>query len=301
MQTLPFQKPGRFYRGNLHTHSTESDGRFTPQQVVELYRNQGYDFLSLTDHFSPQWDYQITDTSELGGGGLTTIIGAELHTPGLASGAPWHIVAVGLPLDFAATSANETGPELAARAAAAGAFVGIAHPAWYGLLPDEARSLEAAHAIEVYNETCKLLNDAGDSWYLADMLLAEGRRFSAYGADDMHGTHEGRPDAFGAWVWVRAESSESQALLDALKAGDYYTSQGPLIHDISLDDGGISVACSPASAIYVTGRAERSYRLHGHGLLEAHFPIDLFENSYCRVTVVDEAGKRAWSNPIWLE
>lgn len=301
MQQLPFQKPGRFYRGNLHTHSTESDGRMTPQQVVDSYRTQGYDFVSLTDHFAANWDYQITDTTALRSDGFTTIIGAELHTPGLASGNPWHIVAVGLPLDFAAPSANETGPELAARAAEAGAFVGIAHPAWYGLLPNEARSLTAAHAVEIYNETCTLLNDAGESWYLADMLLTEGRKLTAFGTDDMHASIEGRPDAFGAWVWVRAESPDPDALVAALKAGDYYTSQGPTIHDIRLDAAEVRVSCSPASAIYLTGRAERSYRAHGHGLVEARFPIDLFEASFCRVTVVDAAGKRAWSNPMWLE
>lgn len=300
MQQLPFRMPGRFYRGNLHTHSTVSDGRLSPEEVVDLYRTQGYDFISITDHFSAAWDFQITDTTAMRGNGFTTLIGAELHAPALSNGNPWHIVAVGLPLDFAATTASETGPELAARAADAGAFVGIAHPAWYGLLLEEARSVEAAHAIEIYNETCKLLNEAGESWYLADLLLAEDRKLTAYGADDMHGGGGDRPDAFGAWIWVRSESADPAALLDGLKAGHYYTSQGPLIHDIGFDGSNLLISCSPANSIYITGRAERSQRLHGLQLTEATFPTDLFEDSFCRVTVVDAAGKKAWSNPIWL-
>ncbi|CAN5576656.1 CehA/McbA family metallohydrolase [soil metagenome] len=301
MVSLPFQKPGRFYRGNLHTHSSNSDGRLSPDEVVDLYRTQRYDFVAITDHFSAQWDYQITDSTSLRSEGFTTLIGAELHTPALANGQPWHLVAAGLPLDFAGPSANETGPQLAARAAEAGAFVGIAHPAWYDLLLEEARSVEAAHAVEIYNETCVALNDRGESWYIADMLLAEGRRLTGFGSDDLHQTAEDRSDAFGAWVWVRAETLSPDALLDALKAGDYYTSQGPLIHDISFDGGEIAVSCSPARSIYLTGRAARAERLHGHGLVEARFPTDLFEGSYCRVTVVDSAGQRAWSNPIWLD
>ena len=300
MRQLPFRLPGRFYRGNLHTHSTESDGFLSPESVAELYRSQGYDFIAITDHFSPAWDYQITDSATLRDDGFTTIIGAELHTPGLSSGLPWHIVAVGLPLDFAAPTAKETGAELAARAADAGAFVGLAHPAWYGLLPEEAREVDAAHAIEVYNETCSILNGSGESWYLADMLLSEGRRLTAFGSDDMHGGDD-RSDSFGAWVWVRAESLDPDALVAALKAGHYYTSQGPLIHDIAIDGSELTVSCSPASSIYLTGTAARSYRAHGQRLVDARFSTDLFEDSYCRITIVDAAGKRAWSNPIWLE
>ena len=61
-----------------------------------------------------------------------------------------HILAVGLPPGFPARGASEGGPELARRAREAGAFVGIAHPAWYGLTPADAESLDgAAHAVEV--------------------------------------------------------------------------------------------------------------------------------------------------------
>jgi hypothetical protein len=301
MQGTPFQNPGRFYRGNVHMHSTVSDGCLSLRQVVDLYRGQRYDFIAVTDHCSSDYGFPVTDTTAFRSEDFTTLIGAELHTPGLASGLPWHILALGLPLDFAPPGAGEAGAALAARAAEAGAFVGIAHPAWYGLLPDEARGIEVAHAIEVYNTACGVLNDRGDSWYLADMLLAEGRRLTAFGADDMHMSVDGRSDAFGAWVWVRAEALAPDALLAALKAGDYYTSQGPVIHDIELTGSDLRVACSPATAIYLTGRAERSQRRHGHGLVDAVFPTDDFRGSYCRVTIVDQFGRRAWSNPIWFD
>lgn len=31
----PFSAPGRFWRGNLHTHSTLSDGALSPEVVTE--------------------------------------------------------------------------------------------------------------------------------------------------------------------------------------------------------------------------------------------------------------------------
>jgi predicted metal-dependent phosphoesterase TrpH len=121
MDNLPFAKPGRWHRGNLHTHSTASDGRTTPAEVCAFYRARGYDFISLTDHFLENYQFPITDTTPYRGAGFTTILGAELHAPATSLGDPWHILAVGLPADFAPTGSEETGPQLAARAKAAGA------------------------------------------------------------------------------------------------------------------------------------------------------------------------------------
>ena len=42
---------GRFFRGNLHCHSNRSDGLLEPENVVDTYREAGYDFLCLSDHF----------------------------------------------------------------------------------------------------------------------------------------------------------------------------------------------------------------------------------------------------------
>jgi len=42
--------PGRFWRGNLHTHSTNSDGNLSPAETVAWYRDSGYDFVAMTDH-----------------------------------------------------------------------------------------------------------------------------------------------------------------------------------------------------------------------------------------------------------
>lgn len=299
MYQSPFRQPGRFYRGNLHTHSNRSDGALAPEVVVEQYRSRGYDFIALTDHFLERFGFPITDTSALREAGFTTLIGAELHAPRTESGVDWHLVAAGLPLDFAPTAPTETGPQLAARAAAAGAFVGIAHPAWYSLTLADALSIPAAHAVEVYNEGTAQWNDRGNSWYLCDLLLGRGRRINAYAADDAHFISS-RPAAFAAWVAVRAPELTPEALLSGLRAGAYYSSQGPELHDIALEGGQISIYSSPAEAIIVSGAGAHARQMHGEGLTTAIFPVEGFAGSYCRVTIIDSAGKRAWSNPIWL-
>ena len=89
-----------FYKGNLHTHSNKSDGKLDPKEVCLRYKNAGYDFISLTDHLIGKYDYPIVDTSNYRDESFTTLIGAELHTGAMSNGELWHMVAVGLPLDF---------------------------------------------------------------------------------------------------------------------------------------------------------------------------------------------------------
>jgi hypothetical protein len=300
MHIAPFGQPGRFYRGNLHTHSNRSDGALPPQAVAAAYREHGYDFLVISDHFLQAFGFPITDVRAFDTPKFITILGAELHAPRLASGALWHMLAVGLPADFSPPTEDETGPALAARAVAAGAFVGIAHPAWYTLTPEDALLVEAAHAIEVYNENCFLHNDRGDSWYLCDLLLAGGRRLYAYAADDAHFLG-GRPDAFGGWVKVRAGELTPADVLAALRAGHFYSSQGPDIHDIVIEGNQIAIVCSPCQAVFVTGAQSQACSLRGTDVTEASFSLAEFAHLYCRVTVIDAQGKRAWSNPIWLD
>jgi hypothetical protein len=91
MHIAPFGQPGRFYRGNMHTHSNRSDGVLPPEAVVAAYRERGYDFLVLSDHFLPRFGFPITDMRAFNTPDFTTLLGAELHAPRLASGALWHL------------------------------------------------------------------------------------------------------------------------------------------------------------------------------------------------------------------
>jgi hypothetical protein len=302
MHDLPFRQPGRFYRGNIHSHSNVSDGALSPEEITDAYRKNGYDFLALTDHFRERFGFPVTDTRPFRSDEFTTILGAELHAPALENGEDWHILAVGLPLDFAPAAEDEDGPTLAARARDAGAFVAMAHPHWYSQTMHDARSIESAHAVEIFNQTCHLANDRGNGWYLADLLLSEGRRLTAVATDDTHAKDE-RPDMFAGWVMVKAEQLDPDSLLAALKAGHFYSSQGPLIHDICLSDdrSTVTVENSPVSSVQVSGRAQRTRDQHGRAITCCTLDLDRVKDDHFRATVADEFGRRAWSNPIWLD
>ena len=300
-----FSAPGRFWRGNLHTHSTNSDGVLPPDEVCRRYRAEGYDFLALTDHFVGLWNYPLTDTLPYRAEGFTTLLGAELHSGAMRNGEMWHILAVGLPADFARPNVphfrpledQETGAQIARRAVDAGAFVAIAHPQWSGLTLEDMREIDAAHAVEIYNHGCAMGCDRPDGFALADQLLTEGRRVTLIATDDAHFSE---PDHFGGWVMVKAMENTPEALLAALKRGDFYSSQGPELRDVRVEGRKVIVESSAVVSVIAMGRGTGAKGVHGQSMTRTEVPLDrLGDSPWLRVAVIDAAGKRAWSNPIW--
>jgi hypothetical protein len=308
MQHQAFAKPGRFFRGNLHTHSTASDGALEAGEVCLRYAEAGYDFICLSDHFMETYGFPVADTTGYRTNRFTTIIGAEMHTSAMGNGEIWHILAVGLPLDFPSLgrvrhgTGNdvETGQEIARRCSEAGAYVAIAHPEWNGMTSDDARLIDTADAVEIYNHGCNVESDRGYGVAILDTLLSEGRRLTICATDDAH--FRDTPDHFGGWVMVKAEANEPDALLAALKAGEHYSSTGPELHDFRIEGDTVVIECSPAEHIIAVGANAASRSAHGDGLTRAELPLERFrEGGWVRAAVHDAAGKRAWSNPIWLE
>lgn len=297
-----FAAPGRFWKGNLHTHSTNSDGRLSPSDVCTAYRLKGYDFLCLSDHFLDRYDYPMTDTRPYRTENFTTLIGAELHGPDIEGGEKWHILAVGLPLDFDPLREGETGPQIARRAAEAGAFVVLPHPEWYGLTEADAASIPEAMAVEVYNHISELRVGRGGGAYFLDQLLVSGRRINAIAADDAHffNPENRMSDAFGGWVMVKAEENTPEALLAALKAGHNYSTQGPDILDIRIEGEELVVESSAVAQITLAGHHSTSAQVWGRDLRQARLPLAQFKGGWGRVVLVDAAGRKAWSNPIWF-
>jgi hypothetical protein len=295
-----FRRPGHLWKGNLHTHTDRSDGKWSPQAVCAEYAARGYDFLCLSDHFLPEYGYPLTESPA--SAGLTLIRGAELHAPAIGSGEVWHILAVGLPEGFAPPDTDETGPQLATRAVAAGAFVALPHPEWYGLTLADALTIPDAHAVEIYNHTSEVHVGRGGGAALIDALLAVGQRPAILACDDAHMSVRGAPlaDVGGGWVMVRAESCTPQALLAALRDGAWYATQGPEITGLNSDGETLRLTCSPVSRIVLSGRGSVSKVVRGAGLTQADLPLDRFRGGWARLTLTDAQGRNAWTHPLWV-
>jgi hypothetical protein len=295
---------GRFFRGNLHCHSDRSDGTLSPEELTHRYRTAGYDFVAITDHFEERFGWPVTDTRPLRTDGFTTLVGAELSSADWSDPDVCWVAALGLAPDFAPPRAGDHA-EAIARAAASGAFVFLLHPGFNNLRPEVVQRLPGFEAVEIYTHQSSIYRpDGAIASPFLDALLEDGHRLGAVAADDSH--FRDVPDGFGGWVEVFAPAIDPGALLASLKAGTYYSTQGPKLASLALDGDELRVTCSPCERILLTGpgRSWRRWRwsVVAPGeppLTEATFEISDLRGSFCRVTVVDAGGRRAWSNPIW--
>jgi hypothetical protein len=101
-------------------------------------------------------------------------------------------------------------------------------------------------------------------------------------------------------MMVKAANNEPEALVAAMKAGLFYSSQGPVIHVFAVDDGEARIECSAVANIALVGRGTRAVHIRQDGLTSARLPTQKFAGDWLRLVVTDAAGRSGWSNPVWL-
>ena len=315
----PFDVDGVWLKSAFHTHTARSDGELDPAAHVRHHEWMGFDVVAITDHW--------TLTHEPSTDHILVITGAELAADPYGEAlADSEILAIGIsdiPEDPGGDRAKwgpidaytyKTFPDLSAAArciADQGGVSFIAHPYWSGMPLETLMAVEGAHGIELFNSSAHRENARGDSSYVWDLCLDRGKRFWAFGTDDCH--YPGF-DIGDAWTMVRAAERTEAAVLEALRLGHTYASAGPQIRDITVDGTELEVRCSPARAVVMASRFETGWavmagarnRMEEARVLErddrglivrARFSPSI-ELPHRRVVIEDEAGRRAWSNPI---
>ncbi len=305
-----FSAPGRWFRGNCHTHTLLSDGKASAADVAQAYRREGYDFLVLTDH----WKAQET-LSGLGDERFLVINGIELHPPTLAPlrtaerdggkrrGEPHHIVGIGVERSPRHAWVEKATAEAAIRwIERQGGVPVYAHPYWTGHDLDVMREGKRAFGVEVFNSVCEAMVGLGDSSVHLDQALSAGIRWRAFAVDD---THQRAGDAFGGWIMVKARKLTREAILDAIRKGHFYATQGPAIRSLRASGGTVHLICSPVRKIvWHTEGPNGLLVVAGNGLLSrARYPLKRAagKSGYLRLEITDAAGRKAWSNPIWYD
>ena len=210
------------FKSALHIHSTVSDGDFQPEEVIRLYAEAGFDVLAFTDH------HKANPVSTYDGQGMTLLSGIELHPTG-PRGALWHLLALGVPEDFPGRYA--TGQEAVDAVKAAGGVVYCAHPAGV-FTSGEILALKGLDGLEVSNTNGRFIGfESSESCW--NELIAQDFICPAVAVDDTHT----RCDLFGNWTVICAPDRRPESLLEALKQGSFYATQGPEFKRLSWENG----------------------------------------------------------------
>jgi len=288
----PFELPGKWYKANLHTHTTTSDGAASISERVLQYRDAGYDVLAITDHGCSN------DVRSLSNKKMLVISGMEYHPQCDASPIKYHIVALNIPQGF--TFADKDNARCCIdQVRKVGGENFLAHPYWSRHTYMEIKELvDKFVAMEIYNSTCDRHGQA-DSENEWSYCLDKGYILPIIGCDDVH-CAEGE-DLFESWTWLKMTSLNAANVLAALRRGACYVSCGPQIRDFRIKDERVTLNCSAVQKIYFIGgpglgsrrRAERSKSIKT-------YTIDIPNWSYVRAVIVDAMGRRAWTNPIFI-
>ena len=183
-----------------------------------------------------------------------------------------------------------------------GAEVVVAHPYWSGLTISDIIDLEGYLGVEVFNSTCHFAIAKGHSAVHWDDLLVRGKRVAGFAVDDTHQhSRANRPlDVCYAWIMAKLPELTETAVMNAIKSGRFYASNGPTIHDISVKDGKISVSTSEVKVINFIANVSSGRSITARGdevLTQAEYQLRGSEK-YIRIECFDEAGRGAWSNPV---
>ena len=302
----PFEADGVWLRCALHAHTTNSDGEMAPDMLVRHYEWAGFDVLAITDH----WVRTVEPSTRK----LLVIPSTELNAQAGGPEHDAHVLALGVEADPVIPD-DTFSPlqEVVSWIDGNGGVPYIAHTYWSGLRTDQWEDCAGLVGIEVYNAGCELEVGRGDSSLQWDEALERGRPLYGLATDDSH--HPGYDSGF-AWTWVRAQERSQAAVLAALRSGSFYGSTGPEIFQVEMDDDSVTVRCSPAQSVTLfSGRTKGSRanagRLgypHGSeilerdsaGLITACTLERRWGAAHGRVEVADSAGRRAWTNPLWI-
>lgn len=276
---------------NLHTHTSRSDGRRTPDEVIARYREQQYDAIALTDHWVRGDCYDNTGMTILGGAEYN--IGSHDSATGV-----YHILGLGVTRDIDANTTSAP-QEIIDAIHAAGGLAVLAHPAWSLNTPEQILALRDIDATEIYNSVSGVhFSRRPDSSLIVDMIATRGLYLPLIADDDAHYYDN---DACVSWIMAEAEDNSQDAILEAVKTGKFYATQGPEVHMWIEGDEAV-VRCSPVRdiAFFSNFVFSRERTFEGDGLTEARYRIKEGE-TFLRCEVTDQNGKRAWTNIIPIQ
>ena len=310
-QTAPAETGSRWYKGNTHTHTLNSDGDSTPDDVVRWYREHGYQFLVLTDH---NFVTSVAGLNALHGADERFLVIRGEEVSDRYEDKSLHINGLDVNAEVAPQGGSSVVDVLQRNVDAirrANGIPHINHPSFrWSITAQELQQVRNNRLFEIFNGHPQVNNVGGggvpgleEAW---DAILTDGTLLYGIAVDDAHRFKApGNPDVAGpgrGWVAVRAPRLEARALLDGLERGDFYASTGVELSDYH--------ATTRQMTVTVKATAFSKYRIQfigkgGRVLNEVAEPAATYEirgnEGYVRARVVESNGRMAWAQPIMVK
>ena len=274
-------------KGALHCHTTRSDGKGEPAEVIRIHKENNYDFMALTDHRIYNYKNFAEDVE------ITIIPGMEFDNTFVRENGfrTWHQVYIGPDDETNGYKQDEELPRGEAtnqdefqkyldEAHEKNNLTIYCHPQWSSTPTRYFDKLKGNFAMEIWNSGCAIEDDMDtDNGAYWDALLGMGKKLFAVATDDGHAMYQ----HCNGWVMVNAENNV-KAILEALKKG--------VAHIETSECEKIIFQCDKHPSKKFTAKEAP---LTG---AELNLKDDY---DYIRVTVIDKDGNRAWTNPIFLK
>lgn len=302
-----FDGKEKMLKGGLHSHTTRSDGRCTPEEVIRLYYQNNYDFLSITDHRIYNFKNYAPEVP------ITIIPGMEFddileYDKGYRC---FHTICIGpekengngyeqdMQLERGNAKNQEEYQAYLDDIHEKGNLTIYCHPQWSSTPARYFEKLEGDIAMEIWNTGSAMRYKMDMDAAYWDEILGQGKVIYGVAADDGHALAE----HCNGWVMVRAENNVN-AILKALGNGAFYSSCGPEIYDFYVKDDKIVIDCSEVCTVRIHSDMHPINWVESKEGTMTHAEFDLnFRGGYkyVRATIIDKNGKYAWTNPIFLD
>ena len=299
---------GNWYKGNTHTHTSETDGDSPPEVVATWYKSHGYNFLVLSDH---EILLDLSKISHLEDSTFRFIPGEEIT--GKFGAKPVHLIGINISRvlkPIADTTAAATVQRTVDSIRAAGGVPQINHPNFgWALTEDDLMEVKRANLVEIHNGHPLVNNEGGgDSpgmeavW---DYLLSHGKRIYGVGSDDAHhfktefGPKMANPGK--GWVTVRATKLDPATIVAALDAGHFYASSGVELDSIVVKDADMKINIRQYKNFKYTTQfvGDNGVILKSTGDNPATFHLS-GKLTYVRAKISDSNGATAWTQPVFV-
>lgn len=304
------QRTSRWLKGNTHTHTLNSDGDSTPDDVVRWYREHGYQFVVLTDH---NFLTDVDALNALHGADQQFLVMKGEEVTDRFGDKPLHINGLGVANRIApqgGTSVLDVVQRNVDAIRKENGVPHINHPNFgWAITAAELAQLRNTRLFEVFNGHPRVNNVGGggvpgleEVW---DTILSAGTLLYGIAVDDAHYFKQpwnvDLPAPGRGWVVVRASRLDSASILDSLERGDFYASTGVELTTFEASGTRISVA------VKATSFSKYRVQFIGNGgrlLAEVTEPNAEYvirgDEGYVRAKVLESNGRIAWLQPMMI-